>query len=72
MRNPGQQIFLTIEGYEISLTFAETENHSALGQVKQILLSSFTANTQKSLSKGILDEQGERRYNISGGNPHVP
>ena len=36
-----------VDGYEISATFADSENAAALGQVKQILLSSFASNAPK-------------------------
>lgn len=34
----------TIEGHDISVTFAEKRNSAVCGQIKQILLSSFTNN----------------------------
>ena len=34
----------TIDGYNISATFAENRNPAVSGQIKQILLSSFTSN----------------------------
>lgn len=60
-----------IDGYEISATFAESRNPMALGQVKQILLSSFVGNTAKRPGD-ILAISPKTRDNISGGTPHVP
>ena len=36
-----------IDGYQISATFADSRNTTALGHVKQILLSSFANNAAK-------------------------
>ena len=36
-----------IDGYQISATFADSRNTTALGHVKQILLSSFASNAAK-------------------------
>lgn len=40
-----QKSSFTIDGYNISATFAEKRNPAVSGQIKQILLSSFTSNT---------------------------
>lgn len=40
---PATTAVFSIDGYEISATFAEAQNTEAIGQVKQILLSSFAA-----------------------------
>lgn len=69
MQNTENNMVFNIDGYEISATFAEAGNPSALGQVKQILLSSFAANAPKAASKGILDVPPGQRYNISRGKP---
>lgn len=61
-----------IDGYEVSATFADGNNEAALGQVKQILLSSFVSNAPKMKSKGILDLSSKRRDNIGGGSHRVP
>ena len=61
-----------VDGYEISATFADSENAAALGQVKQILLSSFASNAPKNRAGGILAIHLEQSDNISGGTPHVP
>lgn len=39
-----QESSFTIDGYNISATFAERRNPAVSGQIKQILLSSFTSN----------------------------
>lgn len=39
----------TIDGYNISATFAEKRNPAVSGQIKQILLSSFTSNASNTL-----------------------
>lgn len=62
----------SIDGYEISATFAETGNPTVIGQVKQILLSAFVASAPVSRFKGILDDPSEQRDNSSEGSPHVP
>jgi len=61
-----------IDGYEISATFADSRNTAALGQVKQILLSSFVSSAPKNRAGGILAIYPEQRDNISRGTPHVP
>ncbi len=58
---------LDVDGYEVSLTFAASTNPAALGQVKQILLSSFVAHGPK--AKGILAFPGGQRDNIDRENP---
>lgn len=42
---PKANAVFAIDGFEISATFAESQNTAAIGQVKQILLSSFVAQT---------------------------
>ncbi len=68
----GSGITFAIEGYEVSATFADSINTAALGQVKQILLSSFVSQTSGPRPKGILDVSPGRRYNIDSGNHYVP
>ncbi len=60
-------VTLDVDGYEVSLTFAASTNPAALGQVKQILLSSFVAHGPK--AKGILAFPGGQRDNIDRENP---
>ena len=43
-----------IDGYQISATFADSRNTTALGHVKQILLSSFANNAAKHTHGDIL------------------
>ena len=38
---------LSVNGCEVSLSFADTKNTAVINQIKQILLSSFVANTSK-------------------------
>lgn len=67
-----RKALFAIDGYEISATFADSENPAALGQVKQILLSSFASNAPKNKAGGILAIHPGQRDNISGGTPYVP
>lgn len=60
---------LVIDGYEITATFADNKNTEAIGQVKQILLSSFVARGARSRPKGILAIHPGQRDNIDGGSP---
>ena len=60
----------SIDGYEVSATFADAGNLTAISHAKQILLSAFIAST--SGFKGILAISPEQRDNNSGGSPHVP
>lgn len=62
----------SVDGYEVSATFAQAGNPAAITHVKQILLSAFVASTPKARPKGILAMSPEQRDNSSGGNPHVP
>ena len=62
-----------IDGYQISATFADSRNTTALGHVKQILLSSFANNIPKKRYPGdILAIHPNRSDNNSGGSPYVP
>ena len=72
MQSARPEMTFAIDGYEISATFADNNNEAALGQVKQILLSSFVSNAPKMKSKGILDLSLGRRDNIGGGSHRVP
>lgn len=67
-----QNTSFLIDSYEVSATFAEVGNPTIIGQVKQILLSSFVSKAPVSQAKGILDDSAEQRDNSSGGSPHVP
>ena len=62
----------SVDGYEVSATFAQAGDPAAITHVKQILLSAFVASTPKARPKGILAISPEQRDNISGGNFHVP
>lgn len=67
-----RKAMLAIDGYQITATFADGQNAAALGQVKQILLSSFASNAPKNRAGGILAIHPGQRDNISGGTPHAP
>ena len=62
----------TIDGYQISATFADCRNTTALHHVKQILLSSFTNHAAEHLSGDILAIHPKRSDNNSGGSTCVP
>lgn len=62
----------SIDGYEVSATFANVGDPAAITHVKQILLSAFVANTPGPRPKGILAISPGQRDNICGGKPHVP
>ena len=61
-----------IDGYQISATFADSRNTTALGHVKQILLSSFANNAAKHTHGDILAIHPNRSDNNRGGSPYVP
>lgn len=64
---PRNTTTLKVDGYEISATFAETRNTAISGHLKQILLSSYIAQTG-----GILAAPPVQRYNKDGDRHHVP
>lgn len=70
MPNERHSASFSIDGYEVSATFANAGNLTAISHAKQILLSAFVAST--SGFKGILTISPEQRDNNSEGNPHVP
>ncbi len=72
MSTTRQNACFSIDGYKVSATFAEAGNSTAIGRVKQILLSSFVAGTPVSQPKGILDGSPKQRDNSSEDSPHVP
>lgn len=72
MSNERYSANFSIDGYEVSATFAAAENPTAIRHAKQILLSNFVASTSKPGIKGILAISPGQRDNIGGGNPHVP
>ncbi len=61
----------SIDGYEVSATFAKAGDPAAISHAKQILLSAFVASTSKPQFKGILAISPEQRDNSSGGRPHA-
>lgn len=60
---PKSNAVFAIDGFEISATFAESQNTVAIGQVKQILLSSFVAQTTSTRPGVILVKPSEQRDN---------
>ncbi|NCB50275.1 MAG: hypothetical protein EOM54_00135 [Clostridia bacterium] len=61
-----------VDGHEVSATFADSRNTVALGQVKQILLSSFANNPSNQRTGDILAIHSETRDNNGGDNHRVP
>ena len=72
MQTTKRSTTFAIDGYEISATFADSSNTAAIGQVKQILLSSFASNASKNRCGDILAITCEQRDNNDRGNPYVP
>lgn len=72
MPNERQSASFSIDGYEVSATFANAGDPAAINHAKQILLSAFVASTSKPRSKGILAISPEQRDNIGEGNPYAP
>ena len=69
---PKANAVFAIDGFEISPTFAESQYAAAIGQVKQILLSSFVPQTSSPRPRGILVKPSKQRDNNGGGSPYVP
>lgn len=69
---PKAAAVFAIDGYEVSATFSEKQNTTALSQVKQILLSSFANNASKLRPVDILALSPQRSDNIDGGRNYVP
>lgn len=72
MPNERQSASFSIDGYEVSATFADAGDPATINHAKQILLSAFVTSTSKLGSKGILAISPEQRDNIGEGNPYVP
>ena len=51
MENTRRSTIFAIDGYEVSASFADDRNTTALHHAKQILLSSFANNTPNSSNK---------------------
>lgn len=58
---------VAVNGHQVSLSFAECENPAAIGQVKQILLSSYAAHTTEPKCRGILAISPRQRDNEGRG-----
>ena len=67
MPNERRSISFSIDGYEVSATFASVGDLAAIRHAKQILLSAFVANASKPKFKDILAISPEQRDNTGGG-----
>ena len=47
MDNKQSEKKICVDGHEVSVSFTDTKNTAVINQIKQILLSSFVANTSK-------------------------
>lgn len=65
MSNERQSASFSIDGYEVSATFASAGDPAALNHAKQILLSTFVASNSK--PGGIFAISPEQRDNIGEG-----
>jgi hypothetical protein len=63
---------LSVDGFEVTATFAENHNAAAVHYVKQILISSFAGKTTKLQSRDILVIPDVQRYNDNGRRYYVP
>lgn len=72
MEHGTQSVQLSVNGYEVSASFAECENTEALGKVKQILLSSFAAYAPKPKGGDILALSPGRGIIVVGRRPLAP
>ncbi|MPM05141.1 hypothetical protein SDC9_51427 [bioreactor metagenome] len=72
MQNTRRSTTFSVDGHEVSVTFADSGNTTALGQVKQILLSSFGSNHANCHPGDILAIASERRDNKDGDRHRVP
>ncbi len=72
MQNTRRSATFAVDGYEVSATFADSKNTAALGQVKQILLSSFANNRSNPHPGDILAIPTETRDNNSSDSHHAP
>ena len=71
MSSSSQNTTFSVNGYEVSATFADSRNTVAIGLMKQILLSSFV-NTAKTHDGDILVLSPELRDNNGTENPCAP
>lgn len=69
MQSMKRNTTFAVDGYEVSATFADSRNAAAIGQVKQILLSSFANNQASKRSGDILAIRSVTRDN-KGGDSH--
>lgn len=66
MQDTKRRLTFAIDGHEVSATFSDCGNAAVLGQIKQILLSSFANNLSNESRADILAISAERRDNIDG------
>ena len=66
MEHTRQLTTFAIDGYQISATFSDSRNKTALGHVKQILLSSFANNAAKHTPGDSLALKAKLSDNNSG------
>lgn len=62
----------SVDGFEVTATFAENHNAIAVHHVKEILISSFAGETAKLQSRDILVIPDVQRYNDNGRRYYVP
>lgn len=67
MSKKSAPIKMAVDGYEVSLSFADSSDPAALGQAKQILLSSFINRVPGPKASGILVVPPGQRYNNGEG-----
>lgn len=72
MQTMKRRTTFAIDGYEVSVTFAERSNTEAMAHVKNILLSAFASHTPEPRCKGTVDATPEVRYNNDRGKPYAP
>lgn len=71
MPNTRCSAILSVDGYEVSASFANQKNTAVINQVKQILLSSF-ASSSKPQPGDILVIHPEQSDNNGRGKPYAP
>ena len=69
---PKSATVFSVDGFEVTATFAENHNAIAVHHVKQILISSFAGKTAKLQSRDILVIPDVQRYNDNGRRYYVP
>ncbi len=72
MQSKRRSATFAVDGYEVSATFADSRNVAAIGQVKQILLSSFASNPPNRRTGNILAIHSETKDNNGGDSHRAP